>query len=97
MVFNQLFNLFSRYGTYCQECLRQVKAVIPCRRCCGVSFCSVSCRDAALGSYHQYECGINDILIATGLNIHPFLTIRIITRYTVHTALHTHEGGSGGG
>lgn len=72
-----------RYGTYCQECMLQVKAVIPCRTCCGVSFCSVQCRDLALSSYHQYECGLNDVLIASALNVHPFLTIRIIARHSL--------------
>lgn len=70
-----------RYGTYCQECLGQIKAVIPCKTCCGVSFCSIKCRDVALGSYHKYECGANDVLTASGLNIYPFLTLRLMAKF----------------
>lgn len=70
-----------RYGTHCQECLSQIKAVIPCKTCCGVSFCSIKCRDIALSSYHRYECGANHVLIASGLNIYPFLTFRLMAKY----------------
>ena len=70
-----------RCGTHCQECLAQIKSVIPCRHCTGVSYCCVACRDAAETSYHRYECGASSLLIASGLNIYPFLTLRLISRF----------------
>ena len=70
-----------RFGSHCQHCLGQVKAVLPCPSCCGVSFCSLPCRGAALASYHGVECGLNDVLSASGLNIYPSLTIRLMTKF----------------
>jgi hypothetical protein len=58
-----------------------VKAVLPCPSCCGVSFCSPACRDAALASYHPTECGLNDVMTASGLNIYPSLTLRLMARF----------------
>ena len=71
----------TRYGSHCQECMGQVKSVIPCSLCTGVSFCSMACRDQAAASYHRFECGANNILTASGLNIYPALTLRLISRY----------------
>ena len=76
-----LIHVLLRYGSHCQECMRVVKAVIPCSSCCGVSFCSVGCRDLALASYHPTECGLNDVMTASGLNIYPSLTLRLMTRF----------------
>ena len=70
-----------RFGSHCQDCLAQVKSVIPCPLCSSVCFCSVACRDRALATYHQYECEANNLLIASGLNIYPALTYRIMARY----------------
>ena len=70
-----------RMSTHCQECLAQVKCVIPCRACTAVTFCSVACRDKAEESHHRYECGVISILIASGLNIYPFLTLRLLSRF----------------
>jgi len=70
-----------KFGTHCAECMSLIKSVIPCRTCCGVSFCSVECRDIASESYHRYECGMLDILVATGLNVYPFLVVKLITRF----------------
>ena len=72
-----------RMSTHCQECLAQVKCVIPCRACTAVTFCSVACRDQAETSHHRYECGVISILIASGLNIYPFLTLRLLSRFGV--------------
>ena len=70
-----------RLATHCQECLAQVKCVIPCRVCTAVTFCSVACRDKAAASYHRYECGVTSILTASGLNIYPSLTLRLLSRF----------------
>ena len=52
-----------RYGSHCQECLAQVKSVIPCQWCSGVGYCSVECRDTAATSYHQYECQVMEAVL----------------------------------
>ena len=31
-----------------------------------------------MSSYHQYECGINKMLLESGLNIYTFLTVRAV-------------------
>ena len=70
-----------RHPTHCQECLALVRCVIPCRTCSAVTFCSVACRDKAGASYHRYECSMTAILTASGLNIYPALTLRLLTRF----------------
>jgi len=70
-----------RFGSHCTECMKQIKSVVPCRTCCGVSFCCIECRDTALNSYHKYVCGLLEILVASGLNVYPFLVIRLIARF----------------
>ena len=70
-----------RFGSHCQDCLAQVKAVIPCPLCSSVCFCSVPCRDRGLATYHRYECSANNLLIASGLNIYPALTYRILATF----------------
>ena len=55
-----------KYGTHCQDCMAQVKSVIPCSTCAAVTYCSVTCRDNAANSYHKYECSINNIINSSG-------------------------------
>ena len=43
-------------GFNCTHCLKRLKAAIPCRKCSGVAFCSVFCRDEAQETYHRWEC-----------------------------------------
>ena len=43
-------------GFNCTHCLKRLKTAIPCKKCSGVAFCSVFCRDEAQESYHQWEC-----------------------------------------
>jgi hypothetical protein len=38
----------------------------------------------------RYECGLMDILVASGLNIYPFLVVRILARYKVWPLASTH-------
>jgi hypothetical protein len=46
----------SKSGINCANCLTRLKAAIPCKRCSGVAFCSVFCRDEAEESHHKIEC-----------------------------------------
>ena len=38
-------------------------------------------REAALSTYHGVECGLNDVMTSSGLNIYPSLTLRLMTRF----------------
>jgi len=54
----------SKLEDHCSHCmvscpLRQV----PCTKCVLVRYCSLTCRDAAT-SYHRYECGLQDPMVA---------------------------------
>ena len=42
-----------RFGTHCQHCFAQVRAVVPCPDCIWVAFCSSACRSAARDTYHK--------------------------------------------
>ena len=42
-----------RFGTHCQHCFAQVRAVVPCPDCIWVAFCSSECRAAARDTYHK--------------------------------------------
>ena len=42
-----------RFGTHCQHCFAQVRAVVPCPDCIWVAFCSAECRSIARDTYHK--------------------------------------------
>ncbi len=69
-----------RFGTHCQNCFAPVSAVVPCPDCVWVAFCSAKCREEARGTYHKFECGVNKLLMESGLNIYSFLVIRLLSR-----------------
>ena len=42
---------------YCDTCFtRVIQCPVPCPWCCHVVYCSATCRNVSLDSYHQYEC-----------------------------------------
>ena len=53
--------------SHCWHCLRCAECPLPCLACSGVMFCSPDCRDLAITSYHQYECGYTDTLFQANL------------------------------
>jgi len=53
--------------THCWNCLTCAKCPLPCESCSGVIFCSESCRDTAMSSYHPYECLFTDVLFQANL------------------------------
>ena len=56
---------------YCDTCLTRVtQCPVPCPRCCHVVYCSATCRDVSLGSYHPYECCQNISTRWTMVNDH---------------------------
>ena len=48
--------------SHCWHCLKCAQCPLPCTACSGVMFCSEDCREAAVVTYHQYECGYTDTL-----------------------------------
>lgn len=67
-------------GSHCHECFARLVAPIGCSNCSGVAFCSISCKEKACGSYHQYECRYLDLLVGSGMSILCHTTLRIITQ-----------------
>ena len=50
-------------STNCSHCLALMVRILPCPTCCLARFCSSQCKEAALKSYHRYECklGLGDL------------------------------------
>ncbi|XP_050485675.1 SET and MYND domain-containing protein 4-like isoform X1 [Bombus huntii] len=53
------------FGTHCQHCFSRFVAPIGCPDCSSVAFCGRECRDAAMTSYHKYECKVLALLIGS--------------------------------
>ncbi|KAK7086785.1 hypothetical protein SK128_009829 [Halocaridina rubra] len=70
-----------RFGTHCLQCSTRLVAPVACKWCSSIAFCSASCRDAALGTYHKWECKFIDLLTGSGMSLNCFLALRIITQH----------------
>ncbi|CAL7952534.1 unnamed protein product [Xylocopa violacea] len=68
------------FGTHCHHCFRRFEAPIGCPVCSSVAFCDRECRDAAIDSYHKYECKILALLIGSGMSILSMLALRMVTQ-----------------
>nr|XP_034186762.1 SET and MYND domain-containing protein 4-like isoform X1 [Osmia lignaria] len=55
-------------------------APVGCPNCSGVAFCGRKCRDAAMSSYHKYECKILALLIGSGMSVLSMLALRMVTQ-----------------
>lgn len=71
----------------CPTCCGVVFCSVPCRfsnqlflRLLKINH-PVLCREEALSTYHGVECGLNDVMTSSGLNIYPSLTLRLMTRF----------------
>ena len=51
-----------------------------CTICTNVIFCSIKCRDIATNTYHQFECGILNILWKSGSSINCHMALRMISQ-----------------
>ncbi|XP_043190346.1 SET and MYND domain-containing protein 4-like [Amphibalanus amphitrite] len=76
-----------KYGTHCLHCHVRIRDCVPCTVCSGVLFCSLPCREAALGSYHRVECRIQELLYASGMSVTCLLSLRLTTRLSVQQLL----------
>ncbi|VDI42526.1 Hypothetical predicted protein [Mytilus galloprovincialis] len=63
------------YQTHCHHCIGQLTAVVPCRRCSTVLYCSETCRQQSWSIYHQIECQYLDICHSIGI---AHLSLRIV-------------------
>ncbi|XP_044759990.1 SET and MYND domain-containing protein 4 [Coccinella septempunctata] len=68
------------YGTFCQHCFKRLVAPIGCPVCSNVAFCSLTCRNEALETYHKYECKILELLLGSGVSVLCHLALRMITQ-----------------
>lgn len=66
------------FGTHCTHCFVRLVAPIGCTDCASVAFCSVTCRDIALATYHKFECKFLDLLIGSGMSILCHLSLRMV-------------------
>lgn len=57
------FSRYSRHLCYCRLDDCENEAPVWCPKCSGVAFCSIACRDAAVSTYHAYECQFLDLFI----------------------------------
>lgn len=53
---------------------------LPCPHCVDVVFCSKKCRNAALYSYHKFECGLLDAIWKSGSSINYQMAMRLISQ-----------------
>ncbi|CAC5395091.1 unnamed protein product [Mytilus coruscus] len=63
------------YQTHCHHCIGQLTAILPCRRCSSVLYCSETCRQQSWSVYHQIECQYLDICHSIGI---AHLSLRIV-------------------
>nr|XP_012154126.1 PREDICTED: SET and MYND domain-containing protein 4 isoform X2 [Megachile rotundata] len=68
------------FGTHCHHCFSRFVAPVGCPDCSGVAFCGIRCRDAAISSYHKYECKILALLIGSGMSVLSMLALRMVTQ-----------------
>ena len=72
----------SSYASFCHHCLGHSLHTLPCPGCSLVAFCSLGCRDAALGSYHKYECRVGLLHFFNSCRIGQYETrVPITLRY----------------
>ncbi|XP_049884913.1 SET and MYND domain-containing protein 4 [Pectinophora gossypiella] len=84
------------YGTHCTHCFKRLdqwseEAPVWCPACSAVAFCGLSCREAALGSYHPHECSFLDLFIGSGMSILSHIALRMVTQAGLETTLSIHS------
>ena len=67
----------------CWHCLETVKAPYACPLCSAVKFCSQTCLDEALHTYHPSECLLTDLLVSNRISSWP-LAFRAVSSHPLH-------------
>ncbi|CAH2245193.1 jg260 [Pararge aegeria aegeria] len=83
------------YGSHCLHCFKRLDncddgAPVWCPNCSGVAFCTTKCRDAALSTYHLYECQFLDLFIGSGMSMLSHIALRMVTQAGLDTSQHIH-------
>lgn len=68
-----------RFGSHCHHCMRSLVAPVACKRCAGLAFCGDACAQAA-ATYHDIECRLSDVLLASGMSILCRIALRLATQ-----------------
>ncbi|KAK2723728.1 hypothetical protein QYM36_002165, partial [Artemia franciscana] len=71
----------NKYSSHCHNCFKPLEAPIPCQRCSRISFCSSTCRNIAVSSYHKTECSLIDALWFSGISITCYLALRMVSQF----------------
>ena len=79
----------------CWHCLVTLKAPFACPLCSAVKFCSQSCLDEALHSYHPSECLLTDLLVANRISSWV-LAYRAVSSRALKHHLNCRDSGSSG-
>ena len=79
----------------CWHCLVTLKAPIACPLCSAVKFCSKSCLDEALHTYHPSECLLTDLLVANRISSWV-LAYRAVSSRALKHHLNCRDSGSNG-
>ena len=70
------------YENFCHHCYGYSRSLLACARCTRAMYCSTICRTAAQESYHQYECGVLEIIERSGVGKFGHLALRTILKVT---------------
>ncbi|XP_026741665.1 SET and MYND domain-containing protein 4 [Trichoplusia ni] len=84
------------YGSHCLHCFKRLEtceseAPVWCPKCSGVAFCGIQCRDAAVSTYHAYECPFLDLFIGSGMSVLSHIAIRMVTQAGLDASLQLHS------
>ena len=79
----------------CWHCLVTLKAPFACPLCSAVKFCSQSCLDEALHTYHPSECLLTDLLVANRISSWV-LAYRAVSSRGLKHHLNCRDSGSSG-
>ncbi|XP_075991128.1 SET and MYND domain containing, class 4, member 2 [Anticarsia gemmatalis] len=83
------------YGSHCLHCFKRLEdcedeAPVWCPKCSGVAFCSIKCRDAAVTTYHAFECPFLDLFTGSGMSVLSHIALRMVTQAGLDTSLSIH-------
>ncbi|XP_008551286.1 SET and MYND domain-containing protein DDB_G0273589 [Microplitis demolitor] len=73
--------LFSdNYYTNCWHCSKYLWNPIPCRSCVNIVFCNDDCRKSAWNEYHDIECKMIGVMIASDMSTSEILSLRLLIK-----------------
>ncbi|XP_018566121.1 SET and MYND domain-containing protein 4-like isoform X2 [Anoplophora glabripennis] len=79
------------FGTHCHHCFDRLVSPIGCLDCSNVAFCNQACQEAALSTYHKYECKFLDLLLGSGMSILSHTALRMITQIELSKCLEIYK------